>query len=124
MTLRETGRDLWIWQIEMLYGARISEVPSSHDGGIIEGLSASRQLDLLNTLSVLESELRVPTSLVKHDSLNESQSSPFKKASRRGQLEVSRKSAADILISIGKGMDSSDVHCDLSKVRSSMILFS
>ena len=107
----------------MLYGARISEVPSSHDGGVIEGLSASRQLDLLNTLSVLESELRVPSSSAKHGSSNESQSSPFKKALLRGQPEVSRKSTADILISIGKGMESSDLHCDLSGVRTSTTLF-
>ena len=107
----------------MLYGARIPEIPSSHDGGVIEGLSASRQLDLLNTLSLLESELKISSSSVKHDNSDESQSSPFKKASTREQLEVSRKSAVDILISIGKGMESSDISCDLSGVRSAMVLF-
>jgi hypothetical protein len=101
----------------MYYGTSNPENLDNATGRVLENMSASKQLDLLKTLSDLESELKVGSDYGNNDGVNDCHATLCSKIPTLPSVEPPAKIVSEILIMIGKNLEMCDDFKDYSAVR-------
>jgi hypothetical protein len=101
----------------MYYGTSNPDNLDNAKGRVLENMSASKQLDLLKTLSDLESELREGSNYGNHESVNDCHATLCRKIPTLPSVVTPAKLVSEILIMIGKNLEMCDDFKDYSAVR-------
>jgi hypothetical protein len=101
----------------MYYGTSNPDNLDNAKGRVLENMSASKQLDLLKTLSDLESELKEGSNCGTHGGVNDCHATLCSKIPILPSVEPPAKLVSEILIMIGKNLEMYDDFKDYSAVR-------
>lgn len=101
----------------MYYGTSNPENLDNVKGRVLENMSASKQLDLLKSLSDLESELKEGSNYGNYDGTNDCHATLPRKIPTLPSVEPPAKIVSEILIMIGKNLEMCDDFRDYSAVR-------
>lgn len=101
----------------MYYGTINPENLDNVKGRVLENMSASKQLDLLKSLSDLESELKVSSNYGNFDDANDCHATSRSKIPTLPSVEPPARIVSEILILIGKKMEACDNYKDYTGVR-------
>lgn len=104
----------------MYYGTSNPENLDNVKGRVLENMSASKQLDLLKSLSDLESELKEGSNYGNYDGANDCHATSCRKIPTLPSVEPPARIVSEILIMIGKNLEMCDDFKDYSAVRRSM----
>lgn len=101
----------------MYYGTSNPENLDNVKGRVLENMSASKQLDLLKSLSDLESELKEGSNYGNYDGANDCHATLSRKIPTLPSVEPPARIVSEILIMIGKNLEMCDDFKDYSAVR-------